>query len=206
MRVGVDLDNTIICYDRVLARVATEKGLISGEATCLPSKHGVKSEVERRHGSEAWTALQGELYGSRLPEAEPFPGVVEFFRRCRDRGISTYIISHKTEYPVLGPRYNLRRGALAWLEAHGWFDSEGIGLSRSHVEFHDALPDKLEAIGRRGCELFVDDLPEVLTAPTFPEHTCRVLFDPSCSHNVPSGVERVTSWDQIADRIVRAPY
>ena len=206
MCIGVDLDNTIICYDRVFSRVAFEKGLVSGDSVQPLGKQEVKSEIERRHGSATWTALQGEIYGHRLHEADPFPGVVEFFRQCRERDIPTRIISQKTEYPALGPRYDLRRSALAWLEAHGWFDTNDIGLPRSHVEFHAVLPDKLRAIGRHGCRLFIDDLPGVLTATDFPAQTGRVLFDPRGSHACHDGVEHVTSWDQVLERFIRVPH
>ena len=206
MCIGVDLDNTIICYDGLFSRVASEKGLVLGGAVRARAKHEIKSEIESQHGSATWTVLQGEVYGLRLSEADPFPGVVEFFRQCRDRNIQTRIISHKTEHPALGPRYDLRRGALAWLEAHGWFDTNGIGLPKSHVEFHAALAEKLSAIGRHGCRLFIDDLPGVLTAPGFPPETVRVLFDPRSAQPLPAGVERVTSWNQVVERFIRTTH
>ncbi len=204
MGIGVDLDNTIICYDHLFVRVAIEKGLISRTGVGVWGKYEVKSEIQRLHGNDVWTALQGEIYGFRLPEADPFPGVVDFFRQCRHRGIPTCIISHKTKYPALGPRYNLRQAALAWLEKHGWFEADGIGICRSDVEFHDTLSDKLDAIGRRRCGVFIDDLPEVFAASNFPAHTSRVLFDPGSCHMPAPGIERATTWDQITDGVIRA--
>jgi hypothetical protein len=206
MGIGVDLDNTIVCYDELFARVAIEKGLVSQTDIGVSSKYDVKSEIQRLHGNDAWTALQGEVYGARLSEADPFPGVVDFFRQCRLRGIPTCIISHKTRYPALGPRYNLRQAALAWLEKHGWFETDGIGICRSDVEFHDTLSDKVDAIGRRCCRLFIDDMPEVFAAPNFPVHTSRVLFDPGSCHTLVPGIERASTWDQIADEVIRTSH
>lgn len=200
--IGVDLDNTIVCYDSVFAEAAHAMGLVDGSARPL-AKHGVKSLVESMHGAPAWTELQGEIYGARMQDAQPFPGVMQFFRECRANGISTCIISHKTRFPALGPRHDLRQAALDWLESGSWFDSDDLGLDRSSVEFHDSLEDKLAAIARRGCTAFVDDLPLVLLSPSFPSGTQRVLFDPAMTHAVPSDVERLPTWDLITARLLR---
>ena len=195
----MDLDNTIICYDQLFVSVAIEKGLISQTDVSVWGKLEVKSAIQRLHGNDVWTALQGEIYGSRLLEANPFSGVADFFLQCRLHGIPTCIISHKTKYPTLGPRYNLHKAAFAWLEKHGWFETDGIGICRSDVEFHETLSKKLDAIGRRRCRVFIDDLPEVFAATNFPAHTSRILFDPGFCHTLAPGIERATTWKQMTD-------
>src|SRR4051812_2180242 len=192
MRIGIDLDNTIISYDALFHLVALEKRLIPGD---LPAKkNAVKQCVQGRHGNATWTRLQAEVYGPRLEQAVPFDGVIEFFLHCRAAGLSTCIISHKSRFPALGEPHDLREAALGWLERKGWFDANGIGLSRSDVEFHDTRQAKVHAIGQRCCTVFVDDLPEVFSEEDFPSETSRILFDPDATHPAQPGWKTAASW------------
>jgi hypothetical protein len=199
-RIGVDLDNTIICYDRVFGRVAMELGLLA--AVPKGGKVGVKQAVTERHGPDAWTELQGEVYGPRLSFAEPFAGVQDFFQECRQQEISAVIISHKTTFPALGPQVNLREAALAWLEGNGWFDLAGIALTREAVEFHDTRAEKVSAIARQQCDWFIDDLPEVFAEPHFPVKVRRFLFDPFHEHDEVFGAARVQTWPEMQEYLM----
>ena len=83
MRIGIDFDNTIVCFDTLFHRAAVEKSLIPAD---LPlSKTSVRDYLRREGREEAWTELQGYVYGVKIHDAAPFPGVLEFFARCRDR-------------------------------------------------------------------------------------------------------------------------
>ena len=68
MRIGIDFDNTIVCYDEIFHRLAVERGLIGPDA---PRGKSMVRDALRRSGREAeWTRLQGEAYGPRIGEAE----------------------------------------------------------------------------------------------------------------------------------------
>ena len=80
LRIGIDFDNTIACYDQLFHRMALEKGLIPAD---LPEGKSQVRDYLRHGGKEdAWTELQGHVYGARMGEAPPFPGVIEFFVRA----------------------------------------------------------------------------------------------------------------------------
>ena len=49
-----------------------------------------------------------------------------------------------------------------------------------------------------GCDWFIDDLPELLSAPEFPREVRRLLFDPHGSCLATTEFERVRSWDEAA--------
>lgn len=192
MRIGVDFDNTIVCYDTLFHRLAAEGGLIPPD---LPPRKGQVRDYLRRIGREDdWTALQGHVYGDRLDEAEAYPGALEFFAACRRAGRQVAIISHKTRTPYLGPPYDLHAAAYRWLEGRGFFAPEGIGLSRQAVFFELTKQEKLDRIGSIGCQVFIDDLPEFLAEPAFPPGVTRVLFDPNSTEPVPAGILRTSSW------------
>ena len=80
MRIGVDFDNTIVCYDGLFHRVALEQGLIP--ASLPANKGGVRDYLRQIGREDDWTAMQGTVYGARMLEASAFPGVLDFFRRA----------------------------------------------------------------------------------------------------------------------------
>jgi hypothetical protein len=176
MIIGVDFDNTIVCYDDLFRRVALERGAIPES---IPASKGAVRDYLREVGHEAlWTELQGYVYGPRMQEAPPFPGVFEFFVRCRAKRHSVFIISHRTRYPYLGAGCDLHQAARDWVAAYGFHDPHRIGLPADHVFFEATKQEKLARIVDTGCTHFIDDLPEFLEDPDFPAATQRILFDP----------------------------
>ena len=67
----------------------------------------------------------------------------------------------------------------------------------SQVFFELTKEEKLARIGSFGCDVFLDDLPEILQASGFPASTRRILFDPEGHHAAESlpGIPVVQSWD-----------
>jgi hypothetical protein len=198
MRIGLDLDNTIICYDSLFRRVAWEFGLIP--ASVGASKGAVRTWVKERHGNDAWTELQAEVYGPRLQDACAYPGALDFVLRCRALGHAFVILSHKTQFPAKGVQCDLRLAATRWLEAGQWFGPGAI--APEDVEFHSTRSEKVSAIAGRQCNVFVDDLPEVFAEPGFPPTTRPILFDPGRHHSDLPGALRAESWEAIARHIL----
>jgi hypothetical protein len=200
MIIGLDFDNTIVCYDRLFHRLALERGLVPCE---LPAtKRGIRAHLRSSGLEDEWTMIQGIAYGPRIADAEPFPGVKEFLSQCHSRGITVAIVSHKTQYPYRGEKYDLHTAAHTFLNRHGFYESKKTGLSSAQVYFEHSLRQKLERIGLLGCAAFVDDLPEVLTEPAFPRDTHKVLFDPGGIDDCDRDYARVTSWESCADHLL----
>jgi len=192
MHLGVDFDNTIVCYDALFHKVAYEQGLIPTDVPV--NKSDVRNYLRRVDKEAAWTEMQGYVYGGRMSEAAPYPGVLEFFLACRAAGIPTSIVSHKTRHPFLGKPYDLHAAAIAWLEQQGFFDAARIGLPRENVYFELTKPAKLERIGQCGCTHFIDDLPEFLGEPGFPVPVERILFDPNQLYAGEPRFRRIQDW------------
>jgi hypothetical protein len=196
--IGVDLDNTIICYDEAFHRAALERAWIAAETPV--SKNAVKSAILASAGNERWTELQGYVYGPGIQAAQAYPGVVEFFRACSAREIPTTIISHKTQFAAAGPHYDLRAAAAGWLNASGL-----IGLPHQpagHVIFASTRAEKIDAIRRLGCTTVIDDLPEIFEDSAYPRETDFILFDPDDAHADWSATPRAKSWLGIAARLL----
>jgi hypothetical protein len=202
MHIGVDFDNTIVCYDGVFHRAAVERGLIP--ATVHASKSGVRDYLRLLGREDAWIELQGYVYGARMEDADPYPGVFEFFSACRERGIPIHVISHKTLRPFQGPQYDLHEAAHRWLRKYGFFEPEQLGLAAETVIFELTKQAKLESIRRVGCTHFIDDLPEFLSEPAFPPEVQRILFDPTGLY-AESAFLRTCSWEDLHRMLLGRP-
>jgi hypothetical protein len=176
LSLGVDFDNTLVCYDEVFHRLAVEQALVPAEVA--RTKESVRDHLRAAGREDDWTELQGLVYGRRLREAPPFAGALAFLGEAVRRGVPVSIISHKTRRPYRGPDADLHAAARDWLEFHGCFDAARVGLRPEQVTFLETKAEKLARIGAAGCSHFIDDLPEILLAEGFPPATRPILFAP----------------------------
>jgi hypothetical protein len=200
MIIGVDFDNTIVCYDGLFPKLAVQQGLVPNDICA--SKSAVRDYLRQIGQEERWTELQGYAYGPGMREARLFPGVLEFFDRCRRSGQEVFIISQRTRYPFLGERHDLHQAARDFLAAHGWNDPARIGLAADHIHFHESVPEKVARINQLGCTHFIDDLPEILTAAELRADVEKILFDPNGQHADRPGLRRVGSWQTIENLLL----
>ena len=202
MVIGIDFDNTIVRYDDLFHKIAIERRLIP--ATVPPRKNEVRDFLREQGQEREWTELQGYVYGPRMAEAQPFPGVMEFFARAVRAGLPLYIISHKTRAPVVGPAYDLHQTARDWLKAQGFFDSSRVGLSSDHVHFGLTRQDKVSFIEKSRCTHFIDDLEETFLEETFPAGVVKILFGKGAP---PPGLPKIKvaeTWSQISEYVFNA--
>lgn len=199
MRVGIDLDNTLICYDQAFQQVGKEEGLLPA------SFEGDKATVKRallmaRPDGYLWESLQGLVYGRRIDAAMLFDGVTRFLEACRKAGDVVAVVSHKTERAHHDPHLtDLRAAALRWMETNRFFDARGLGLARDHVYFEGTRDDKVRRIRALECDVFVDDLAEVLGHAGMPAACRKILF----GHDPQTEFEQYASWDEIRDALFR---
>ena len=181
MRIGIDFDNTLACYDELFWELASEDGLV--DASVPHRKDAVRDHLRQANLESTWTALQGQAYGPRIWEADPFPGSVSAVADFRRRGWQVFIVSHKTRTPIAGSEYDLHAAARNWLLSQGILGPgilgpEATSLGDEQLFFELTKADKLERIRELKCDWFIDDLPEILMDSQFPHHVGRILFDP----------------------------
>lgn len=190
IRLGLDFDNTLINYDRLFHRVALDKGLISAE---IPEqKIAVRDSMRERGMEEDWTRLQGEVYGSRILEAEPYLGMLATLMQLSDKRLPMYIISHKTRTPYLGEPWDLHAAANGWLQQQGFLDAEGLAWTEDQIFFEITKHEKISRIVDLGCTHYIDDLPEILAM--LPSHVEKILFAPSQDIEGRCEWRRMSSW------------
>lgn len=198
---GVDLDNTLACYDGVFHRLALERGLVSRDVAL--TKEAVRAALCAAGREGEWTALQGEVYGPGMQAASPFPGALAFLETCRRLGVPVSVVSHRTRTPFHGAPHDLHRSGRDWLRTSGLLDTARTGLADRDVHLEETRAGKLTRIAALGCTHFVDDLPEILADPAFPEGVVRVLFDPAGAHRDETRFERAGSWAEVARWVKR---
>jgi FMN phosphatase YigB (HAD superfamily) len=193
MHIGFDFDNTIVSYDALFHKVAKEQALIDDSIPV--NKLAVRDYLRATGREDIWTKMQGYVYGARMQEAEAYPGALQVMKKLKNSGHTLTIISHKTRHPYLGKPYDLHVAARRWIENY-LCDQAGALISDQHIYFELTKEDKIARIAKSNCDVYIDDLPEILLTLQFPARTRRFLFDPDQHHinlSLPA-IKLVSSW------------
>jgi len=193
MRIGIDFDNTIVCYDEVFYLTALEKGLIPFQLS--RTKLAVRNYLRAQGQEEEWILLQGLVYGPSMKHAVAFPGCKNFFDQSNAHKISLAIISHKTRNPERGPPHDLHQSARLWLQNNKFLFQPTFFIP---TYFELTRAEKIRRIIALKCTIFIDDLPEFLLEAELPPFLRRILFDPHNQYTEWCTTERCTSWDMIS--------
>jgi hypothetical protein len=203
MRIGIDFDNTIACYDGVFHAAALERGLIPADLG--RGKNSVRDHLNGSGREDDFTELQGYVYGARMDLVAPYPGFAEFVTAAHRAGHELFIVSHKTRHPMLGPKHDMHAAAREFLAARGLVGDGGSQIDPARVFFEPTKQDKVARAAALRCEVFIDDLPEILVMPGFPDGMRRILFDPEnqFENSTDHGGGRSSSWAAITADLAR---
>ena len=174
-RIGVDLDNTIACYERVFEPIAQQMGLISERAEGW-TKLQIRETLQKKRKERSLDAVAGRGLWPR--DATGLPPLSEFesiFSKQRRRGHEIWIVSHRSRRPAVGAPHDLWLSAFQWLNTAGLLRPEGK-VSRNRLLLAPTREAKVREIIRIGCTDFIDDLPEVFSHPLFPGKYSRPSF------------------------------
>src|ERR1700723_1515304 len=117
MRIGIDFDNTIACYDGVFHAAALERGLIPPNLG--RDKNSVRDHLNGSGRKDDFTELQGYVYRARMDLVAPYRGFPEFIAAARRTNHELFIISHKTKHPMLAPQHDMHAAARGFLAERG---------------------------------------------------------------------------------------
>ena len=195
-KIGIDFDNTIVCYDELFYKIAYEKNLIPEEVE--KTKIAVRDYLRKNNKDHLFTLLQGEVYGNRILEASPAPGVINAIKDLIKKGVEIYIVSHKSKYPFKGPKYNLHKSAMNWLEKNNLCSINNFGIKKSNVFFNPSKELKVQKISKLGCNYFIDDLPEILKL--IDKKVIKIHYSPS-NKLYSSSFVILKNWESIKEII-----
>jgi hypothetical protein len=205
MRIGIDFDNTIACYDGVFHTAAVERGLIP--AGLGRDKNSVRDHLNGSGRKDDFTELQGYVYGARMDLVSPYPGFAEFVAAARQADHKLFIVSHKTRHPILGPKHDMHAAARNFLAARGLMGPGPAQINPDEVFFELTKEEKVARARKLACGVFIDDLPEILGMRGFPDGMRKILFDPDNQFAGAAANEQTfehrASWAAITEDLVR---
>lgn len=202
MRIGLDFDNTIVSYDKIFYKVALERQLIP--STIPVNKLSVRDYLRQIGNEDAWTEIQGHVYGSRMLEAQPYPDLIKTLEKLSLDGHELFIVSHKTKHPFLGPKYDLHLAASEWILKNLQNDILSL-VNSNNIFFELTKKEKIARIRTLNCHVFVDDLPEIFSDNDFPHQVKPILFDPEKSHppELRGALNSISYWGDLPQYILR---
>ena len=190
--VGLDFDNTLVDYTEVFRAEAASFGLAAGPL----DKTEIRDRLRTRGpgGEIEWQKVQARVYGPGLEQAPMMDGSRAFLERAADAGAQLAVVSHKGQFAAQDPGgTDLRDAARRWLRRHC------PEIPAERIFFEDERVGKLRRIEALGLTHFIDDLPEVLSDPTFPPTVQRLWLVTRAGTVRPPGVLAAGGWRDLAD-------
>ena len=205
MRIGLDFDNTIVNYDQLFHKVALQKFLISPEIPI--NKVAVRDHLRKAGQEDIWTEMQGYVYGARMDESSAYSGAIDALKLLKLHGHKLFIVSHKTQFPYAGEQYDLHQSSSKWIANHLQLSDSPL-IDHGDVFFNATKAEKIQKIVQLECDIFLDDLPEILLAEQFPGKTIRCLFDPEGHHSDLENdvIQHHRSWESFSDWVLKLKH
>jgi hypothetical protein len=195
LKIGIDLDNTIIDYSNSLKKLLKDEYKIELQNEII-HKSLIKTQIIEKYSDREWTRAQGLLYSKYLDYANPYPGCLDALKKLSINGSELYIISHKTRYPFIGGKTNLILFAKKWITTNLVHDN-GINLFKeANILFNESIHKKVDSIISHDLDIFIDDLDMILKL--LPSNLNKIWFT---SEIMPSEFIKCSNWEEIMGKI-----
>jgi hypothetical protein len=185
IKIGIDLDNTIINYQNSFKKYLSQKKIYLDKI----DKNKIKSLLTKKK-KISWTEAQEEIYGNFITFAQPYRYFKEFEEFSIKNEIKLFIISHKTKYSQFSKKYNLHSISNKWIK-------ENIFKKKYKIIFLNSLSQKIKKIKEVKPKYFIDDLDEVLNHKDFPKKVNKIYFSKIKKQNL----KKFENWRKIKNYI-----
>ena len=189
MKIGIDFDNTIACYDESLQVLAAKINVPLG---IKREKREIRDYLRAENREDEWTKMQGELYGPGMQHATVYENFIEACEWLKSKGVELCIISHRSKFPYLGERHDLHKYAIEWLRKK---TIAGKLIEEKNIYFLETLDEKIKKINDEKPDIFIDDLIEVINHHNLSKQILGKLFSPNRIRNLDSKV--VSNWKDV---------
>ena len=197
-KIGLDLDNTIISYDKLIFELGKKKYSIS-KRFINKDKDFLKKEIIKKKGNKEWTAFQGLVYGKHILRAKlsnNFYNTISKIKNFYD----LYIISHKTEWSKIGIKINLRDAAKKFLKKNKISYCKNSLIRNKNIFFENTEEEKIKKIKNLKLNYFIDDLIKVLLR--LPKRINKINFNLKKRKNFLT----INDWRDLETIIFRIKY
>ena len=174
MRVGIDLDNTIIDYNSLVYDISIRNKLI--KIGFAKDKKKIKESLLVNGKESEWRNIQSLIYGKEIFKAKLFSNFIDFILESRKKNYFLQIISHKTEVSNLtkkGP--NLRKASMDWMNQNKFFSN--LEFKPTDIHFESTRMEKIKKINSIGFDYFIDDLEEIFINKNWSKNIRPILFN-----------------------------
>lgn len=198
MKIGIDFDNTIICYDKVFKKLSSEQKLFPRN---LKKKQKIKQYIIKMYSEKFWTFLQSLIYGEEIESAEPFPSVKKTLLNLKKKH-DLYLVSHKSKFPYLGKRINLIEKSIIWLKKNKFIGCKNYIFMSKNIFFEKSIKSKVDRITKIKCDIFIDDLKILLDF--LPLKVFKIHFGTNLQNkkkHIRKLYDSFSHWDQLENKI-----
>ena len=165
LKIGIDLDNTIINYKNSFKKFLNSKNINFSSV----SKKKIKFISNNNSKIKNWTQAQEEIYGKYIAFAKPFKFFKDFEKYALKNNIKLFIVSHKTEYSQFSKKYNLHSQSNKWLR-------NNISKEMYEIYYVKTINQKIKKINELNPDYFIDDLIEIFFHKNFPKKVKKIHF------------------------------
>ena len=195
MKVGFDFDNTLINYYGVFFEVAYSKGLIP--LNIKKDKNSVKDYLNKNSQGELFTEIQGLVYGKEIfrscPSKNILIGLNDLLKK--EKKANLFIVSHKTKYPFIGEKIDLREAANRWIKKNLKLNEKLI-FPEKNIFYESTIEEKIKRINYLKCDYYFDDLPIIIE--NLPSHIKGFLYDPLNKYQE-GNLNKISDWKLICN-------
>ncbi len=195
MKVGFDFDNTLINYYGVFFEVAYSKGLIP--LNIKKDKNSVKDYLNKNSQGELFTEIQGLVYGKEILRSCPSKNILIGLNDLlkKEKKANLFIVSHKTKYPFIGEKIDLREAANRWIKKNLKLNEKLI-FPEKNIFFESTIEEKIKRINYLKCDYYFDDLPIIIE--NLPSHIKGFLYDPLNKYRE-GNLNKISDWKLICN-------
>jgi hypothetical protein len=165
LKIGIDLDNTIINYQNSFKKYLREKKIYLKKI----NKKKIKYISNNNSKIKNWTEAQEEIYGKYILYAKPFEYFREFEKFALKKKIKLFIVSHKTKYSQFSKKYNLHTQSSKWIQ-------NNIFKKKYKIFYVNTVNEKVRKIAKLSPHFFIDDLIEIFNNKNFPKKVKKIYF------------------------------
>jgi hypothetical protein len=178
LRIGIDLDNTLINYSKSYPAIIKELNYKTKLKKRSEIKQYLKSLGDTNIEFE-WRKFQSYLYTKGLEYAYPSFSI-KLLLRILNKSHDVFIVSHKTEFTSVefGKR-DLRLISMQWMKHHKLVPEY---LDLHNIHYCNSQEDKISKINSLNLDVFIDDLGEIIYSSNLDCKIKTVLFRIEDSH------------------------
>ena len=192
IKIGVDLDNTIIDYKSAFIKINNQLKLNIPLGKI--NKDKIKKKIIRKFSIQYWTYIQEEIYGKMIHKIKPNCDLKNFILYFKNTKYNLTILSHKTKISTFSKKYFLRKEALKWIK-------KKIPYYNFEVRFFETIQEKINFINNKDFSYHIDDLDKIFDHKNFDNKCKRIYFNDRKKYDYNS-----TSWTKIKKFIINENY